>query len=96
MDSAGRERLMKTKKRMVQLLAILLVLMFPAMLLKRTCIYEIEGKYNLAGAEADYTICIENGHALSHSYYQRAKVYEAMGDREKQTSDLMMSLKFSD
>ena len=51
---------------------------------------------DLAGAEADYTVCIENGHALSQSYYQRAKVYEAMGDREKQASDLSMSLRFPD
>ncbi|MBQ7487697.1 MAG: tetratricopeptide repeat protein [Clostridia bacterium] len=47
---------------------------------------------NLEAALRDYTTCIERGYELSQSYYQRAQVYAAMGDTEKQTSDLENSL----
>ena len=48
---------------------------------------------NLEAAIADYTTCIEHGYELAQSYYQRAQVYAAMGDTEKQNSDLENSLK---
>lgn len=48
---------------------------------------------NLEGALADYTKCIENGYELSESYYQRAQVYAALGETEKQNEDLANSLK---
>ena len=48
---------------------------------------------NLEGALADYTVCIENSYELAQSYYQRAQVYAAMGDTEKQNADLAESLK---
>lgn len=47
----------------------------------------------LEGALADYTKCIENGYELSESYYQRAQVYAALGETEKQNEDLANSLK---
>ena len=50
---------------------------------------------NLEGALADYTKCIENGYELSQSYYERAQVYAAMGDTEKQNEDLASSLKYA-
>ena len=48
---------------------------------------------NLEAALKDYTTCIEHGYELAQTYYQRAQVYAAMGDTEKQTSDLENSLK---
>ena len=48
---------------------------------------------NLDAAIADYTTCIEHGYELAQSYYQRAQVYAALGDTEKQNSDLENSLK---
>ena len=55
-----------------------------------------EGALNdLEGALADYTKCIENGYELSQSYYERAQVYAAMGDTEKQNEDLASSLKYA-
>jgi tetratricopeptide (TPR) repeat protein len=47
---------------------------------------------NLEDAIRDYTTCIEHGYEVSQSYYQRAQVYAAMGDSEKQNSDLEKSL----
>jgi len=47
---------------------------------------------NMEAALRDYTTCIEHGYELSQSYYQRAQVYAAMGDSEKQASDLESSL----
>lgn len=46
---------------------------------------------NLEGALADYSKCIENGYDL---YYERAQIYGAMGDTEKQNEDLANSLKY--
>ena len=51
---------------------------------------------NAEGALADYTACIENGYELSQSYYQRAQIYAALGDTEKQSEDLAQSLKYAD
>ena len=48
---------------------------------------------DLEGALADFTVCIDNGYQLTQSYYQRAQVYAALGDTEKQNSDLQNSLK---
>lgn len=48
---------------------------------------------NLEASLADYTVCIEHGYELAQSYYQRAQVYAALGDAEKQAEDLKMSLK---
>ena len=50
----------------------------------------------LKEAEADYTVCIENGFAASDSYYNRAKIYEALGDTEKQNADLEAALKYGE
>ena len=50
----------------------------------------------LDDAIADYTACIEKGYELGQSYYQRAQVYAALGDTEKQNADLAESLKYSD
>ncbi|MBR4575562.1 MAG: tetratricopeptide repeat protein [Clostridia bacterium] len=50
---------------------------------------------NLEEAIQDYTTCIEHGYELAQTYYQRAQVYAAMGDTEKQTSDLESSLKYT-
>ena len=50
---------------------------------------------NLEEAVKDLTACIEQGYELAESYYQRAQVYEAMGDTEKQMSDLESSLKYA-
>ena len=47
------------------------------------------------GAAADYTVCIEREYELAQTYYQRAQVYAAMGDTEKQNSDLQNSLKYA-
>ena len=49
----------------------------------------------LEGAIADYTVCIEHEYELAQSYYQRAQVYGALGDTEKQNSDLENSLKYA-
>ena len=50
---------------------------------------------NLEAALADFTTCIDHQYELGQSYYQRAQVYAAMGDTEKQNSDLENSLKYS-
>ncbi len=48
---------------------------------------------NLEDAVKDYTTCIDHGYELAQTYYQRAQVYAALGETEKQTSDLENSLK---
>ena len=50
---------------------------------------------NLDAAIADYTVCIEHGFDLSECYYQRARVYAAQGNTEKQNEDLANSLKYA-
>lgn len=50
---------------------------------------------NLDAAIEDYTVCIEHGFDLSESYYQRAQVYAARGETEKQNEDLANSLKYA-
>jgi len=50
----------------------------------------------LEEAVADYTVCIEQKYELSKSYYERAQVYAALGDTEKQNADLAESLKYTD
>ena len=50
---------------------------------------------NLDAAIADYTVCIDHGYELSQTYYQRAQVYAALGDTEKQEADLQNSLQLS-
>ncbi len=50
---------------------------------------------NLEAAIADYTVCIDHGYDLAQTYYQRAQVYAALGDTEKQNSDLMSSLNYA-
>jgi tetratricopeptide (TPR) repeat protein len=57
------------------------------------CLAEL-GK--LEDALADYTACIDHGFELGQSYYQRAQVYAALGDTEKQNADLAESLKYSE
>ena len=54
------------------------------------------GLNDLEGAVADFTFCIDQGYELGQSYYQRAQVYAAQGDTEKQNSDLQNSLKYSE
>ena len=50
----------------------------------------------LEEAVADYTACIDHGYELAQSYYQRAQVYAALGDTEKQNAYLAESLKYSE
>ncbi len=50
---------------------------------------------NLEEAVQDLTVCIEQGYELAESYYQRAQVYDALGDTDKQMSDLENSLKYA-
>ena len=50
----------------------------------------------LEEAVADYTACIDHGYELGQSYYQRAQVYAALGDTDKQNADLAESLKYSE
>lgn len=50
---------------------------------------------DLEGALKDYTVCIEHEYELSQSYYQRALIYEAMGDKDNQSKDLENSLKYA-
>jgi len=50
----------------------------------------------LDAAIADYTVCIDHGYNLSESYYQRAQVYAAQGNTEKQNEDLANSLKYAE
>ena len=50
----------------------------------------------LEEAVADYTACIDHGYELGQCYYQRAQVYAALGDAEKQNADLAESLKYSE
>ena len=50
----------------------------------------------LEDAIADYTVCIEQKYDLAQSYYQRAQVYAALGDTEKQNADLAESLKYAE
>lgn len=47
-------------------------------------------------AAADYTECISHGYEPAQSYYQRAQVYSAMGETEKQNADLTESLKYTE
>ena len=54
---------------------------------------EALGKYE--DAIKDLTTCIDHGYELSQTYYERAQVYAAMGDTEKQSSDLEQSLKYT-
>ena len=75
--------------------------MYADLLLKRACIDVIEEKNDMAlllldAALADYSICIDQGYELTQSYYQRAQIYAAMGDKENQASDLENSLKLVD
>ena len=49
----------------------------------------------LEEAVEDYTVCIDHGYDLAQTYYQRAQVYAALGDTEKQNSDLQNSLKYA-
>lgn len=51
---------------------------------------------NLEAALADYTVCIDRGYELAQTYYQRSQIFAAMGDAEKQASDLENSLKLVD
>ena len=48
---------------------------------------------NLETALQDFTYCIDQGYELGQSYQQRAQVYAAMGDTEKQNADLENYLK---
>jgi hypothetical protein len=41
---------------------------------------------------SDYTTCIDHDYELAQSYYQRAQVYAALGDTEKQNADLQASM----
>ena len=50
---------------------------------------------NLDAAVQDLTTCIDHGYELEQAYYQRAEVYAAMGDTEKQSSDLENALKYA-
>ena len=50
----------------------------------------------LEDAVADYTVCIGQQYELAQSYYQRAQVYAALGDTEKQNTDLAESLKYAE
>lgn len=50
----------------------------------------------LEAAAADYTVCISNGYEPAQSYYQRAQVYGAMGETEKQNADLAEALKYAE
>lgn len=50
----------------------------------------------LEEAVVDYTVCVENKYDLGQSYYQRAQVYAALGDTDKQSADLAESLKYSE
>ena len=49
----------------------------------------------MEAAAADYTVCIEHGYELTQSYYQRAQVWAALGETDKQNSDLENSLKYA-
>ena len=49
----------------------------------------------LEDAIRDLTLCIDHGYELAQTYYERAQVYGAMGEAEKQTSDLENSLKYA-
>jgi tetratricopeptide (TPR) repeat protein len=49
----------------------------------------------LEEAIADYTVCIEQQYEPAQSYYQRAQIYAALGDTEKQNADLAESLKYT-
>ena len=49
----------------------------------------------LEEAVADYTACIDQQYEPGQCYYQRAQIYEAMGETEKQNADLAESLKYS-
>ena len=50
----------------------------------------------LEDAVKDYTVCIDHQYELGQSYYQRAQIYAAMGDTEKQNADLAEALKYMD
>ena len=47
----------------------------------------------LEAAAQDLTTCIDHGYELEQTYYQRAQVYGALGESDKQASDLENSLK---
>ncbi len=49
----------------------------------------------LEEAIRDYTVCISHGYETAKCYYQRAKIYEAMGDIANRDSDLDKFLNFS-
>jgi tetratricopeptide (TPR) repeat protein len=50
----------------------------------------------LEDAITDYTVCIGQQYELAQSYYQRAQIYAALGDAEKQNADLAESLKYAE
>ncbi len=50
----------------------------------------------LEAAVADYTECINRGYEPAQSYYQRARVYGAMGETAKQNADLAEALKYTE
>ena len=66
------------------------VLNYGAYYYRAMCLAELG---QLEEALADYTACIDHGYELGQSYYQRAQVYAALGDTEKQNSDLENSMK---
>ena len=51
---------------------------------------------NLEAALEDYSVCIEQGYELAQTYYQRAQIYAALGDTEKQNSDLQSMLRVTE
>lgn len=50
----------------------------------------------LEEAAADYTVCIENNYQTGTCYYNRAMIYEALGDTDKQNADLEAVLKYNE
>ena len=50
----------------------------------------------LEAAVEDYTACISRGFQLAQCYYQRALVYQALGDIDKKNSDMQDYLKYAD
>lgn len=49
----------------------------------------------LEDAIRDFTTCIDHEYELAQCYYERAQVYAAMGDTEKQSGDLENALKYA-
>ena len=80
--------------------------MYADLLLKQACIDVIEGDNNIALMALDAALAVnpENADAYlvrtqvyaAQSYYQRAQVYSAMGETEKQNADLTESLKYTE